>query len=70
MRFEASQFTTAHWELGDKAAVEKFVNANNGHMAADHDGDPVSLTRPQWDIDRGEWDYPDVKLTATKEMQV
>ncbi len=41
-----------------------------GHMAEDHDGDPVYLTRLQWDIDRVERDYPDVKLTATKEMQV
>jgi peptide chain release factor 3 len=41
-----------------------------GHMAEDHDGDPVYLTRLQWDIDRVERDYPDVTLTATKEMQV
>ncbi len=70
VRFEQSQFTSARWVSGDKAAVEKFVDANKGHMAADHDGDPVYLTRLQWDIDRVERDYPDVKLTATKEMQV
>ncbi len=70
VRFEQSQFTSARWVSGDKAAVEKFVNANKGHIAADHDGDPVYMTRLQWDIDRVERDYPDVKLTATKEMQV
>ena len=32
--------------------------------------DPVFLTRLQWDIDRIERDYPDVKLSATKEMMV
>lgn len=70
VRFEQSQFTSARWVSGEKAAVDKFLNANKGHMAEDHDGDPVYMTRLQWDIDRIERDYPDVKLTATKEMQV
>ena len=39
-------------------------------MANDHDGDPVYMTRLQWDIDRVERDYPDVKLSATKETLV
>jgi peptide chain release factor 3 len=30
----------------------------------------VFLTRLQWDIDRVERDYPDLTLSATKEMQV
>ncbi len=68
VRFEASQFTSARWVSGDKAAVEKLQAANKQHMAHDHDGDPVFLTRLQWDIDRIERDYPDVTLTATKEM--
>ena len=36
----------------DATEVEAFVKANKGHMAADHDGDPVYMTRLQWDIDR------------------
>ncbi len=39
-------------------------------MAEDHDGDPVYMTRLQWDIDRVERDWPDLKLTATKAMMV
>ncbi|OUS08287.1 peptide chain release factor 3 [Rhodobacterales bacterium 52_120_T64] len=70
VRFEPTQFTSARWVSGDRDAVDAFVKANMGHMAEDHDGDPVYLTRLQWDIDRIERDYPDVKLTATKEMQV
>jgi peptide chain release factor 3 len=70
VRFEASQFTSARWVSGDKAAVEGFANANKGHMATDHDGDPVYLTRLQWDIDRVARDHPEVRLTATKEMMV
>ncbi|SDE96443.1 bacterial peptide chain release factor 3 (bRF-3) [Salipiger thiooxidans] len=70
VRFEASQFTSARWVHGDKAAVEKFVNANKQHIAHDNDGDVVYMTRLQWDIDRVVRDYPDIRLSATKEMMV
>ena len=70
VRFEPSQFTSARWVSGDKQALDKFVNANKQHIAQDHDGDIVYLTRLQWDIDRVARDYPDVTLTATKEMMV
>ncbi|WP_101068324.1 peptide chain release factor 3 [Roseovarius salinarum] len=70
VRFEPSQFTSARWVGGEKAAVEKFSNANKQHIAHDHDGDIVYLTRLQWDIDRIERDHPEVNLTATKEMMV
>ena len=70
VNFGASQFTSARWLSGDKAAVEEVVNANKGHIATDHDGDLVYLTRLQWDIDRIGRDHPGVRLTATKEMMV
>ena len=70
MRFEASQFTSARWVSGPKAELDKFVQANKQHISYDHYGDPVYLTRLQWDIDRIERDYPALKLTATKEMMV
>ena len=47
--------------MGDRQAVDKFTEANKQHIAHDHDGDIVYLTRLQWDIDRIERDYPDVK---------
>ena len=50
--------------------MERFVNVNKGHVAVDNDGDMVYLTRLKWDIDRVERDYPELKLTATKEMMV
>ncbi len=68
VRFEPSQFTSARWVSGEKAAVEGFAASNKQHMATDHDGDPVYLTRLQWDIDRVARDHPDVALAATKEM--
>ncbi|NKX44366.1 peptide chain release factor 3 [Roseicyclus persicicus] len=70
VRFESSQFTSARWVHGPKEAVEKFSQANKQHMAADNDGDPVYLTRLQWDIDRVARDYPDIRLSATKELMV
>ena len=70
VRFDASQFTSARWVNGEKLAVDKFSTANKQHIATDHDGDPVYLTRLQWDIDRGERDFPDSELSATKEMMV
>ncbi|MGZ9809997.1 peptide chain release factor 3 [Pseudoroseicyclus sp. H15] len=70
VRFENSQFISARWVAGPRAKVEAFAEANKQHMARDNDGDLVYLTRLQWDIDRVERDYPDVSLTATKEMMV
>ena len=70
VRFEPSQFTSARWVSGPKLAIDKFVNANKQHISYDHDGDVVYLTRLQWDIDRVERDYPEITLSATKEMMV
>ncbi len=70
VRFEPTQFTSARWLSGPKDKVDSFVNNNKGHMAEDHDGDPVYLTRLQWDIDRVERDFPDLKLEATKAILV
>ncbi|MEP4979338.1 peptide chain release factor 3 [Ascidiaceihabitans sp.] len=70
VRFEQSQFTSARWVNGEKQAIDKFTESNKQHIAQDHDGDIVYLTRLQWDIDRVDRDYPDIRLTATKEMMV
>ncbi len=70
VRFEPSQFTSARWVNGAKQPIDKFIESNKQHIAHDHDGDIVYLTRLQWDIDRVERDYPEVRLTATKEMMV
>ena len=68
VRFAPTQFTSARWVAGPKPEVEKFANVNKGHIALDHDGSIVYLTRLQWDIDRIERDHPALKLSATKEM--
>ena len=68
VRFEQSQFTSARWLSGARDAVEKFININKQHISYDHDGDPVYLTRLQWDIDRVQRDHPEIHLSNTKEM--
>jgi peptide chain release factor 3 len=70
VRFEPTQFTSARWLSGPKDKINAFVNVNKGHIASDHDGDPVFMTRLQWDIDRVERDFPDLTLTSTKEILV
>jgi peptide chain release factor 3 len=67
VRFEQTQFTGARWIAGPRDKVDAFFAANRAHMAYDHDGDPVYMTRLQWDLDRVARDHPDVRLTATKE---
>jgi peptide chain release factor 3 len=67
VRLEPTQFNGARWIAGPKDKVEAFMAANRGHMAQDHDGDPVYMIRLQWDLDRVIRDHPDVKLTAVKE---
>lgn len=70
VRFEPTQFVSARWISGPKDKLDAFMNANKGHMALDHDGDPVYMTRLQWDIDRVVRDHPDVTLSTTKETHV
>jgi len=70
VRFEPSQFTSARWVHGPNDAVDRFAQANKQHISYDNDGDVVYMTRLQWDIDRVERYYPDITLSATKEMMV
>jgi peptide chain release factor 3 len=70
VRFAPSQFTSARWVHGPREAVDSFAQANKQHIAYDNDGDVVYMTRLQWDIDRVERDYPEITLSATKEMMV
>jgi peptide chain release factor 3 len=70
VRFEPTQWVGARWISGPRDRLEAFIQANKGHMATDHDGDPVYLTRLQWDIDRVVRDWPEIALARTKETHV
>ena len=67
VRFDATQFTSARWIRGERGAIDAFAKANAQHIAHDHDGDPVFLSRLQWDIDRVERDHPELEMSAVKE---
>ena len=70
VRFDATQYVSARWISGQKDKLEAFIAPNKGQMATDHDGDPVYMTRLQWDIDRVVRDWPEIRLSATKETHV
>jgi peptide chain release factor 3 len=68
VRFEPSQFTSARWVHGPEAEIDRLVERNKPHIAHDNDGDVVFLTRLQWDIDRVERDFPELRLAPLKQM--
>jgi peptide chain release factor 3 len=70
VRFEQTQWVGARWISGPRDRLDAFIQANRGQMATDHDGDPVYLTRLQWDIDRVVRDWPEITLSRTKETHV
>ena len=70
VRFGQTQFSGARWIGGPRDKLDAFIQANKGQMARDHDGDPVYLTRIQWDIDRVARDWPEISLSKTKETHV
>ena len=70
VHFDTTQFTSARWLTGSRNKIEEFSNSNKGHMAKDNDGDPVFMTRLQWDIDRVERDYPELTLNSIKQMMI
>lgn len=66
--FEPTQYVTARWvESDDKAALEKFINANQISLAQDHDEDPVFLARNAWHLNKAQEDFPKIKFLKTKE---
>ena len=67
VRFDPTQFISARWMEGPDDLVEEFGDRNKSLMAVDHDGDAVYLVRLAWDIDRVARDYPQLRLSSTKE---
>ena len=66
--FEPTQYVTARWvESDDKAALEKFINANQISLVQDHDEDPVFLARNAWHLNKAQEDFPQIKFLKTKE---
>ena len=56
-------------EKGELILGNEYYSEQHFHrfLQVDHDGDPVYMTRLQWDIDRVARDWPELRLDATKE---
>ena len=69
VRFEPSTLHTARWvEADDHNMLKKFIDANRGAVADDHDDMPVFLARNAWHLETAAKDWPDVRFLKTKEQ--
>ncbi len=69
INFEPAPYSTALWVTADdKKMLERFTNGNASMLAHDRDGAIVALPRDQWALNSLKRDWPDLRLSATKEM--
>jgi len=69
VHFERTELLTARWvDADDPNLIKKFVDANKGALAEDHDGQLVFLARNAWHLDRAAEDFPDIRLLKTREQ--
>ena len=67
--FEPTQYFTARWvDCQDKQKLKKFIDANQGSMATDHDGADVFLARNAWHLNKAQEDFPDIEFKKTREQ--
>lgn len=67
VKFEQTSLYTARWVMSDdKAKLKAFLDANQGSLGEDHDGDPVFLARNAWHLQDAQDKAKDVKFSATK----
>ncbi len=69
--FEATQYITARWvsASGEKANdnLKKFIDSNRASLGEDRDKTPVYLARNNWDLDRAQSDYKEIKFSEVRE---
>ena len=67
--FEPTQYYTARWvKSNDKAALDKFMDANKLNIATDYSGDVVFLARNAWHLNKTAEDFPLITFLKTKEQ--
>ncbi len=66
--FEGTSLYTARWLEAAEPMLKKFMNANSGTLAEDHNGSPVFLARNAWHLKSTGEDWPEVKFLTTKEQ--
>ncbi len=66
--FEQSMYQVARWVVSDDpAALQAFINKNQGAIAEDLDGAPVLLAKSQWDVSYAADKNPDLRFLKIKE---
>lgn len=69
VHFERTELITARWIAADDSnLIKKFVDANKGSLAEDHDGQLVFMARNAWHLDRAAEDWPDIRFLKTREQ--
>ncbi|MDD3288918.1 MAG: peptide chain release factor 3 [Alphaproteobacteria bacterium] len=67
--FESAGLEAARWiEAPDAVSMKKFVDANRGSLAEDHDGAIVFLARNTWHLNRAIEENPGVKFLKAREQ--
>jgi peptide chain release factor 3 len=66
---EGTSLFTARWvEADDPLLLKKFMQANDGTMAEDHNGAPVFMARNAWHLKSTGEDWPQIRFLKTKEQ--
>ncbi|EDP66337.1 Peptide chain release factor 3 [alpha proteobacterium BAL199] len=70
--FETAGLYTARWVAGDDdgAELKRFIDAHQGDLAEDHDGDWVFLARNAWHLKHTAETWPKLRFMATKQQQI
>jgi len=67
--FETAGLHTARWlAADDPAELKRFMDAHQGDLAEDHDGEPVFLARNGWHLNHTAETWPKLRFMATKEQ--
>lgn len=65
--FEATQYITARWVSGTNDTMKKFIEASRVSLGEDRDKTPVYLARNNWDLDRAQQDWKELKFSEVRE---
>jgi peptide chain release factor 3 len=67
VNFEATQYITARWVTGANDTMKKFIDSSRASLGEDRDKTPVYLARNNWDLDRAQEDWKELKFSEVRE---
>jgi peptide chain release factor 3 len=66
--FDAVPWNQLRWIDGPREAMDRFIEANRGDIAEDHDGEAVVFFTSDWRRQRAEDEYKELKFHAVREQ--